>query len=216
MDQTISLIKQRKQTEWSEQWKMFDEENRFLFEDWIQPLKLEDTNARDNAIVKAVETVFTAMAVAVNQRNPTLMSGYNTTLFAQSATDLLAQANLISHSLSKIGSDDLIIYHTILCGLTLLLGPGKDAVLTILSSPQIVRAVSQTDEFKAVKQQLLVSCSKYLATKGAKKLFKDFVKSKSPTNPVEMFQNLETSIKNYFFGCKKRTSGSSDRKFRCL
>ena len=169
------------------------------------PQWLEDQGVytNDETVVKAAESVFTAIALAANQRNPTLLGGYNTTLFAQSATDLLSQSNLLPPNPSQITSEDLMIYHTILSGVTALMGPGKDAVSTILSSPQIVHTVCQSKEFKTLRQQLRVSCAKFLATKGAKKIFKELCKFPKTPNPAEMFQNLETSIKNYLFGCKK-------------
>jgi len=169
------------------------------------PQWLEDKGVyiNDETVVKAAESVFTAIALAANQRNPTLLGGYNTTLFAQSATDLLSQSNLLPPNPSQITSEDLMIYHTILSGVTALMGPGKDAVSTILSSPQIVHTVCQSKEFKTLRQQLRVSCAKFLATKGAKKIFKELCKFPKTPNPSEMFQNLETSIKNYLFGCKK-------------
>jgi SAM-dependent methyltransferase len=38
---------QKKQTEWHEQWSMLHDEERFLFEDWIAPNRLEDFRGKD-------------------------------------------------------------------------------------------------------------------------------------------------------------------------
>jgi len=38
---------QRKQSEWHEQWSLLRDEERFLFEDWIRPNRLEDFRGKD-------------------------------------------------------------------------------------------------------------------------------------------------------------------------
>lgn len=35
-------MSQRRQTEWSSQWSLFEDRERFLFDDWIRPARLED------------------------------------------------------------------------------------------------------------------------------------------------------------------------------
>lgn len=38
---------QQKQSEWHEQWSMLEDQERFLFEDWIAPNRLEDLRGKD-------------------------------------------------------------------------------------------------------------------------------------------------------------------------
>ena len=39
---------QKKQSEWHEQWKMLQDDELFLFKDWIEPLKLEDFKGKES------------------------------------------------------------------------------------------------------------------------------------------------------------------------
>ena len=43
----MSEIRQAKQSEWYEQWSLFRDDERFLFEEWILPATLEDLRGRD-------------------------------------------------------------------------------------------------------------------------------------------------------------------------
>jgi len=41
------MTTQQKQNEWFEQWSMLQDQERFLFEDWIAPLKLDDLRGKE-------------------------------------------------------------------------------------------------------------------------------------------------------------------------
>ena len=40
-------LQQVKQSEWHEQWSLYQDDERFLFEDWIRPASLDDLRGKD-------------------------------------------------------------------------------------------------------------------------------------------------------------------------